>query len=182
MGPKSPKQEDAIRPDEVRLGRVSGVFGVVGEVRLFLHNRESSLLAGQGTVVTLVGPNGERQSRRLVSRSGAGKRVIGRIDGVASPEQARRFLDWEIVIAEANLPATEEDEYYQRDLIGLTVSTAAGEVVGKLVEIMEGPVIDCWVVRGPEGEQMFPAIKDVVVSVDLSVGIVIAGPIEELEA
>lgn len=182
MGRKSPEQEDAIRPDEVRLGRVSGVFGVSGELRLFLHNRESELFAGDGAVVTLVSPSGNRESHRLRSRHGAGKRILGRIEGVTSPESARRFMDWEIVLAETALPATGEDEYYQRDLIGLPVRTRDGSPVGTVTEVLEGPVVDCWVIKGPEGEQMFPAVKDVVVSVDLNDGIVIADPIQEFEA
>ena len=72
-----PKQEHAIGSDEVRLGRVNGVFGVRGEVRLFLHNRETELFEGVGCNVTLVSPEGERQERLLKSRSGAGKRVLG---------------------------------------------------------------------------------------------------------
>jgi len=182
MGRTSPEQEDAIRPDEVRLGRVSGVFGVSGEVRLFLHNRDTELFAGDGAEVTLVSPAGQREVRRLRSRSGAGKRILGRISGVGTPEAARRFMDWEIVLAEASLPATGEDEYYQRDLIGLPVVTQDGTAVGTLVEVMEGPVLDCWVIKGPEGEQILPAVKDVVVSVDLRDGIVIANPVQEFEA
>lgn len=182
MGRKSPQQEDAIRPNEVRLGRVSGVFGVSGEVRLFLHNRDTDLFEGEGTDVTLVSPSGARETHRLRSRRGAGKRILGRIAGVSSPEAARRFMEWEIVVAETALPDTAEDEYYQRDLIGLPVVTQDGGSVGKIVEIMEGPVVDCWVIRGPEGEQILPALKDVVVSVDLKHGVVIADAIQEFEA
>ena len=182
MGRKSPEQEDAIRPNEVRLGRVSGVFGVSGEVRLFLHNRDSDLFMGDGADVTLVSPTGERETHRLRSRRGAGKRILGRIVGVSSPDAARRYMDWEIVLAETALPATEEDEYYQRDLIGLPVRTQDGDHVGKITEIMEGPVVDCWVIKGPLGEQIFPAVKDVVVSVDLKEGVVIADSIQEFEA
>ena len=182
MGRKSPKQEDAIRPDEVRLGRVNGVFGVSGEVRLFLHNRETELFAGEGAQVTLVSTEGERRVLNLRSRQGAGKRILGRIEGVVCPEGARSYIDWEIVIAASALPSTADGEYYQRDLIGLEVRTAEGEVVGTLTEIMEGPVVDCWVVRGSEGEVMFPAIKDIVVDVDLERGITIAAPVQEFEA
>lgn len=182
MGRKSPKQEDAIRPDEVRLGRVNGVFGVSGEVRLFLHNRETDLFAGAGAKVTLVSTEGERRELHLRSRQGAGKRVLGSIEGVASPEGARGYIGWEIVIAASELPSTEDGEYYQRDLIGLEVRTADGDVVGTLAEVMEGPVVDCWVVRGPEGEVMFPAIKEIVVDVDLKHGITIADHVQEFEA
>ena len=182
MGSKSPKQEDAIRPDEVRLGRVSGVFGVLGEVRLYLHNRETDLFAGDGIQVTLVSPNGERERHQLRSRRGAGKRILGRLDGVENPESARAYIDWEIVLDPEALPSTDEDEYYQRDLIGLEVRTADGDLVGTLSEIMEGPDVDVWIVKGEGGEVMFPAIKEVVVGVDLERGITIAERIRELEA
>ena len=180
MGSKSPLQENAIRPDEVRLGRVNGIFGLSGEVRLFLHNRESDLFAKGGMEVTLVSPDGVREVRGIQSRKGAGKRILGRIDGITTPELARAYMDWEIVVTEGVLPETSEDEYYQRDLIGLSVRTVEGDVVGEITEVMEGPAVDCWVVKGPHGEVIFPAIKDVVVSVDLKSGIVISSSIDEL--
>ena len=114
MGRKSPEQEDAIRPNEVRLGRVSGVFGVSGEVRLFLHNRDSDLFVGDGADVTLVSPAGERETHRLRSRRGAGKRILGRIVGVNSPDAARRYMDWEIVLAETAQTGTPFGRRFSR--------------------------------------------------------------------
>jgi ribosomal 30S subunit maturation factor RimM len=52
-------------------------------------------------------------------------------------------------------------------------------VVGEITEVMEGPAVDLWVVKGPHGEVIFPAIKDVVVSVDLKSGVVISSSIDE---
>ena len=69
------------QPDEVELGHVSGVFGVRGEVRLHLHNRDSILLEGPVDAV-LVGPDGARTGVEIVARPGAGKRIIGRITGL----------------------------------------------------------------------------------------------------
>ena len=181
MAGKSPLQENAIRPNEVRLGRVSGVFGISGEVRLFLHNRASQLFSGGGSDVTLVSPQGEREVKRLTARQGSGKRILGKLDGVSTPELARSYMDWELVVAEALLPEAGADEYYHKDLIGLTVRTSAGDVVGELTEIMEGEVIDCWVVKGPDGEVMFPAVKAVIDSVDLTDGIVISANIDDLQ-
>ena len=37
------KQEEEIIPEHLILGKVTGVFGLKGEVRVYLHNRESSL-------------------------------------------------------------------------------------------------------------------------------------------
>ena len=177
-----PKQERAIDSEEVRLGRVNGVFGVRGEVRLFLHNRETELFEGGGFNVTLVSPEGERQSRRLTSRSGAGKRVLGKIDGVESPEAARSFIDWEIVCSPDALPDPGQDEYYHRDLIGLQVQTPDGANVGVLSDVLVGDVIDCWQIQAGDEEVIVPAIKQVVVSVDVKAGIVIINDPVDLEA
>jgi 16S rRNA processing protein RimM len=176
---KNPQQEHAIRPEEVRLGSVNGVFGVHGEVRLFLHNRESDLFAGDGFDVTLVSPSGERQARRVRSRSGAGKRVLGKIEGVASPDLARSYMGWEIVCAPDALPTPEDDEYYHRDLVGLKVEAVDGTPVGTLTEVLEGDVVDCWQIKTAETELIVPAVKQVVVSVDLEAGVItINNPLE----
>jgi len=44
-----------------------------------------------------------------------------------------------------------------------------GRTVGEVVEVVEGPANDLWIARGPdgEGEVLIPALKDVVVSVDV---------------
>lgn len=177
-----PKQEHAIGSEEVRLGRVNGVFGVRGEVRLFLHNRESKLFEDGGFTVTLVSPEGERQDRRVTSRSGAGKRVLGKIEGVESPETARSFMDWEIVCSPDALPVPGEDEYYHRDLVGLQVQTPDGVNVGVLSDVLVGEVIDCWQIQAGDEEIIVPAIKQVVLSVDVKAGIVIINDPVNLEA
>ena len=177
-----PKQERAILPSEVRLGRVNGVFGLRGEVRLFLHNRESSLFAGDGFDVTLVSPNGVRVDGRLRSRSGAGKRILGQLDGVSTPDDARSYVNWEIVCPEDALPNPGIDEYYHRDLIGMIVHDTAGAVVGRLTEVLAGEVVDCWQIQTDDGELLIPAIKDVVQSVDVDGKVIVIEPTVNLEA
>jgi 16S rRNA processing protein RimM len=182
LGKTFPKQEDAIRPDEVRIGRVSGVFGISGELRLFLHNRESQIFSKKGMDVILVSPEGERESRHLATRQGSNRRVLAKIAGVSTPEGARALMGWEIVVEASALPKPATDEYYLRDLIGLLVKTQDGDVVGTITEVMEGERIDCWVVKGPQGELIFPAVKEVVISVDLNEGVVISTPLKDLSA
>ena len=169
-------------PSEVRLGRVNGVFGVRGELRLFLHNRETSLFADEGFDVTLVSPDGERVDGRLRSRSGAGKRVLGRLDGVSTPDDARAYMDWEIVCPEDALPEPGPDEYYHRDLIGMSVHDTAGAVVGRLAEVLVGEVVDCWQIQTDDGDLLIPAVKDVVQSVDVDGKRIVIKPTVDLEA
>lgn len=107
--------------DEVELGFVSGVFGVRGEVRLHLHNRASTLLDGEHRVILVHPKDGRRVAVSLVSRPGAGKRVLGRIAGVGDPDAAAAWMDWRIVIPAAELPALDEGEFYVWQVEGLPV-------------------------------------------------------------
>jgi 16S rRNA processing protein RimM len=151
--------------DEVRLGNVSGVFGIKGEMRLFLYNRDSQLFV-RGYDVTLVGPDGTRSGVRLRSRSGAGRRVLGRIEGVNNPEAAAALMGHEIVVHKDALPEVEEGTWYHHEILDLPVRTAGGVEVGTLVEIHVTGENDLWIVRGADGDHYVPAIRQMVLSVE----------------
>jgi len=174
-------QRAAIQSDEVRLGHINGVFGLKGEVRLFLYNPKTELFKGRGMDVVLVSPEGKRVSKRLTSRSGAGKRILGLLDGVSSPEAARDLAEWEIVCAASGLPQLVDGEYYHRDLMGLAVHTEDGMSVGRITEIVSGDDVDCWVARSDEGEFLFPAVREVILSVDLHSGVTIVNDLDGVD-
>ena len=61
-----------------------------------------------------------------------------------------------------------EHENYLHDLMGLQVETTDGQYLGALREVLFTNANDVYVVRGPAGEVLLPAIRDVVLQVDLS--------------
>lgn len=154
--------------DEVVLGEVVGVFGIRGEVRLHLHFRESATLH-EAREAILVSPSGERRVVRMQARSGAGQRVIGRIDGVTTPEAAALLHGWHVVVPRASLPPTDEGEYYIHDLLGLAVVDEAGAALGEIVDVVAGHK-DVWVVETGSGEGYILATPENVVSVDVQSG------------
>jgi 16S rRNA processing protein RimM len=161
----SPAQALAVAEHELALGYVSGVFGYKGEMRLFLYNRETSIFGDRGIPVVLVDSDGCRSERHMRTRSGAGKRILSRVDGVRTEADARALVDLEIVIPKALLPTPDEGEYYHHQLIGLPVREESGRAIGVLEEVAEGQDVDTWVVRGPTGENLIPAVRDTIVSV-----------------
>ena len=109
----------APKPDpEVTLGRILASFGVRGEVRVFLHNRNSDLL-GQEIPVILQSPSGERRSCKMRLRPGAGKRVLGSIPGVTDKASAEALKHLDIRYAKSLLPDLVEGEFYQGDCIDI---------------------------------------------------------------
>ena len=161
---RSESTSTRFRGDDVRIGHINGVFGLRGEVRLYLYNPSTDLV-GQRLEVVLVAPDGSRQTVALEIRPGSGRRILGRIQGIGTPEAATALKDHELVVLEAVLPEPELNEWYHRDLVGTPVVTDAGEELGRLAEIVSGPGMDTWVVRGPRGPVWVHAQMDDLIEV-----------------
>jgi 16S rRNA processing protein RimM len=154
--------------DEIEIGFISGVFGVAGEVRLFLHNTESTLLDA-GCDVVLLDAQGRRFAARMSSRDGAGKRVIGRIEGLEVREDAAVLKDWKLAVAASALPAPAPDEFYVWELEGMTVYVGDRKVgvVDTVHATPGGDVIEVSTALGP----LFVAsVQRYVASIDLEAG------------
>jgi 16S rRNA processing protein RimM len=151
---------------ELDLGYVSGVFGVRGEVRLFLHNRTSTLLDKPREVV-LIADDGVRVRAKLVVRSGAGKRVLGKVEGVDDPDAAEALMGMTIAVARASLPRPRKDEWYVADLIGCKV-IVDGEVVGEVVFVHETPGGDLMELAVGEEREFVPLLRQWLKRVDVA--------------
>jgi len=64
-----------------------------------------------------------------------------------------------------------EGEYFHFQLLGIKVLTEEGEELGRISDILETGSNDVYVVTGPTGEVLVPALADVIVKVDLDQGI-----------
>ena len=177
------KQEEEKIPEHLTLGKVTGVFGLKGEVRVYLHNRESSLLKKK-RLVSLYFTEEHIEQRKISCRDGAGKRIIGRIEGVKNVEEARSFIGSTICIHTKNLPHTEEDEFYHYQLLGLTVTTTSGSVLGSVTEIVASvqsqeqnkksdESIDILIVENDEMKYYIPFTKEDVLDISLQSGILV---------
>ena len=89
---------------------------------------------------------------------------------VKDRDMAEALRDQYLLIPEADAMPLGEHENYAHDLIGLEVVTADGVTLGRMAEILFTPANDVYIVRGPRGEVLIPATRDVVLSVDLPAG------------
>jgi 16S rRNA processing protein RimM len=166
--------------DEIELGYVQAVFGVRGEVKLFLHNSDSDLLV-RGRSVLFVAPDGRRFAGKLASRPGAGKRILGKIDGYEDPEHAAELIGWRFGIPKSDLPRLGEGEFYVSQIEGADV-VIAGEVVGKVVTVQSTQGPDVLVIRTGADTMFVPCTADQVIRVDTALRVVelVPGALEEL--
>ncbi|MCS7281950.1 MAG: ribosome maturation factor RimM [Anaerolineae bacterium] len=61
----------------------------------------------------------------------------------------------------------EEGEYYLFQVIGVEVFSEGGELLGQVVDVLESPAHDIYVVRGTRGEFLVPAVEEFVRELDL---------------
>jgi len=73
-----------------------------------------------------------------------------------------------IIPPEKALPLSE-DEYYIRDLLGITVVTTKGERLGEIVEVLQTGANDVFVVRHEtNADVLIPHIKKCILNVDIT--------------
>ena len=116
-----------------------------------------------------------------IERSRRTARVLYlKLSGIDDRERAADERGHYIQVTEAALDPPGEDTYYWYQLIGLRVVSTAGEELGLISEIITTGSNDVFVVRGPRGELLIPAIDDVVQKVDITTSRMLIEPIPGL--
>ena len=93
------------------------------------------------------------------------------IDSRDAAELLRELL---VMIDLEHAVPLEGDEYYLYQLIGLSVQTEAGEILGVLREVLETGANDVYVVESPHyGEVLIPATDETIVTIDIQGGLMV---------
>jgi 16S rRNA processing protein RimM len=147
----------------VVVGAVTKAHGLHGEVSVQIRSDNperfsvgSKVMLPDGRLLTI-----ERSQRH-------GKSLLVRFSGVEDRTSAEALRGRELSVPESWLPELPDGEYWPFQLEGCAVTTEAGRSLGTLIEVIANPANDLWVARDPDGaETLVPALRDVIVSVDL---------------
>jgi 16S rRNA processing protein RimM len=160
----------------VCVAKIGAAHGVRGEVKLWPFTEDPLAVLHYGPLST---KDGTRQFEVLRARV-AKDHLVATLRGIATRDDAARINGLELYIPREALPATEADEYYHADLIGLSAIDAQGAAIGTIVAIHNfgaGDIVEIAPVRGPT--LLLPFTNAVVPTVDLAKGhAVIALPAE----
>lgn len=114
----------------------------------------------------------QEESFRIQSSSrGSGNTVILKLLGVNGPAAAKALTGLELFAPAEDSPDLPDGEYFHYQLIGMQVFTEEGEDLGRIMEIIITGSNDVYVVSGPKGEVLLPAISQVVLRVDTALGV-----------
>jgi 16S rRNA processing protein RimM len=165
-------------PPQICVARIGAAHGVRGAVKLWTFTEDPLAVKAYGPLVT---KDGARQFEVTHAREAKGH-LVATLKGIATREEAERLNGIELYIARDKLPATDENEYYHADLIGLDAVNAANEPLGRVIAIHNfgaGDIIEIAPAHG--ATMLLPFTNAVVPSVDLAGGRVIIELPDEIE-
>jgi 16S rRNA processing protein RimM len=159
------------------VGRVSRPHGVRGEVRVEIVTGYPERLA-QRAHFYLARPDSDAVQRYPVEglrfHRGTLLLKLGGCDDRNGADELRGML---VQIPTEEAVPLDEGEYYHFQIIGAAVETESGEALGRVVEVLETGANDVYVVRGPRGEVLVPAIESVVRALALDAKRVVIRPL-----
>lgn len=162
----------AAASDKLVLGRISGLFGVRGWVKVFSYTEPRAAILEFAPWLVYV--EGDWQRYPLAEGKPHGKGVIARLEQVEDRDAAARLIGAEIAIEREQLPSTAPTEYYWADLIGLRVQSTDGADLGQVDHLMETGANDVLVTLAEDGrERLIPFVHGQVVrEVNLDAGVI----------
>jgi 16S rRNA processing protein RimM len=152
------------------VARIGAAHGVRGAVKLWTFTEDPLAVTRYGPLTT---KDGARQIEVTHARE-AKDHLVATLKGIATREDAERLNGIELYIAREKLPATDDDEYYHADLIGLAAVTTSNEPIGRVIAIHNfgaGTIIEIAPLQG--ASLLLPFTNAVVPTVDLANGRVV---------
>ena len=165
-------------PAQVCVARIGAAHGVRGAVKLWTFTEDPFAVKRYGALST---KDGTRQFEVASAREAKGH-LVATFKGVATRDEAERLNGLELYVPREKLPATEDDEYYHADLIGLAAVTTAGEPLGRVIAIHNFGAGDILEIAPPSGATvLLPFSNAVVPTVDIAAGRVVIELPQEVE-
>jgi 16S rRNA processing protein RimM len=156
-------------PRYLAVGRVLRPHGLQGELRVEIITDYPERLR-QHACFYLASPDSPEVVRRYpveAMRQHKGALLL-KLDGCDDRDAAEELRGMLVQVPLEDAVPLEEGEYYHFQLVGLRVETEDGQWLGQLVEVLSTGANDVYIVRGPRGELLLPAVDDVVRELDLA--------------
>lgn len=154
-------------PSYVVVGQVRRPHGIGGEVRVEILTDYPERLV-QHDYLYLAHPQSPDEVEVYALESVRPHKgiLLIKLGGCDDRDAAEEFRGMLVQIPLEEAVPLEEGEYYYFQLIDMDVETETGEWLGRVADVVEAGAHDVYIVRGPRGEILLPAIEDVILELD----------------
>lgn len=161
------------------VGWIAGAFGIKGYVKLRLpvqHEQRFQrlrrvyvgLTAEEATAATI---------EDVIIRN---RQVLVKLSAIRNRTEAEARRGETIFADGDNLESPPPGSYYIHDLVGCSVNTPEGEILGVLDDVLHSAGGDLWSVRRGEKSVLIPAVKEFIREVRIAERVIIVRTIEGL--
>ena len=151
--------------DRLRVGVITSPHGIHGEVNIFPTTDDPKRFLELKKVY--IDTKKESKEMEIGGIKFFKNMVIAKLDGICDRTQAEKYRSADIYIDRKDALPLEEDEYYICDIIGSTVRSDEGEVLGVLEDVLTSSANDVYVIKRENGKELLvPSTKECVLSVD----------------
>jgi 16S rRNA processing protein RimM len=153
--------------DMAVVGRIARPHGLRGQVVI---NPETDFVEerfARGATVWTRSTAGEERLTVASLRVQKGRPIVG-FERFTRVEDVERLAGLELRVPEATLQPLQPGSYYEHQLVGCTVETLAGDLVGRVAAVEGGAGATRLVTDGERGEILVPLAVDICVDIDVA--------------
>jgi 16S rRNA processing protein RimM len=163
----------------IQIGQIINTHGIKGEVKVMPFTDDPGRFEALDWLY--IKKNNNLNKYFITSIKYQKDKLIIRFKNVDSMSDAENLKNCMLFIDRDKAIKLPEDTYFIVDLIGLTVITDKGIILGTVDDIIATGSNDVYIVKDKEGrEVLIPAIKDVVKNIDLNTKFITIIPLEGL--
>jgi 16S rRNA processing protein RimM len=133
------------KEQQIILGKVGAVYGIKGWLKIHSFTGETDAILDYFPWSLKLG--NKTQTVEITDWRKHNKGLIVKVAGIDDRDEAQALVGSEILTSEAALPELSQDDFYWRDLIGMSVVTTQGYDLGVVSDMMETGANDVLVVK-----------------------------------
>ena len=144
----------------LRVGKIVNTHGLKGEMKVISLTEDPRRFDDLDTVFI------DGVERKLLGCKYQKDRIIVRIEGVDTIEEAEKYKTKVMEIPREKAIELEEDCYFIADLVKCYVYDTNGKELGKIDEVIQTKSNDVYWIKSPK-ELLIPVILDIVLDIDI---------------
>ncbi len=174
-------------PSYIVVGQVRRPHGIGGEIRVEILTDYPERLVRHPYLYLAYPQSPDDVERYPLESVRPHKGVfLIKLEGIDDRDAAEELRGMLVQVPLEDAVPLEEGEYYHFQLLGMDVTTDSGEWLGRVADVVAAGAHDVYVIHGPRGEILLPAVEDVILELDTESGKMMVhllpGMVEESEA
>lgn len=153
----------------LQVGVIASPHGLKGEARVFPTTDDVRRFKRLKDVILDAGE--KKITLEIESVKFSGQFVLLKFKGLDDIRDIEKYKGKGLYVTRDKAVRLRRDEYFIADLIGLSVRTEDGVMLGTLTNVIGTGANDVYVVKMEDGEVLIPAIRECILDVDIEGGL-----------